>query len=99
MLKRIWIIILLLIVLLTACQRGQDTPVVESTDQPTAAPTQPAAQTGQGETAMQATCTVVSSFTAAESTEQSPFPAVSESDWVKGPETARVTITEYSDFQ
>jgi len=27
------------------------------------------------------------------------FPPVSKTDWVKGPETARITILEFSDFQ
>jgi len=32
-------------------------------------------------------------------TEESLFDPVSESDWVRGPDSAMVTIIEYSDFQ
>jgi hypothetical protein len=32
-------------------------------------------------------------------TAESIFPPVSETDWVKGPASAKVTIIEYSDFQ
>lgn len=42
-------------------------------------------------------CTVVSQ--ANSSPEDSPFPQVSEKDWVQGPEDAYVTIIEYGDFQ
>ena len=44
-------------------------------------------------------CTVVSPQPTAGPTEQSLFPAVSDSDWVQGPATAYVTIIEYGDFQ
>ena len=46
-----------------------------------------------------AKCTVVSSQPTPDSTERSLFPAVSDVDWVQGPDTAAVTFIEYSDFQ
>jgi cyclophilin family peptidyl-prolyl cis-trans isomerase/protein-disulfide isomerase len=42
-------------------------------------------------------CTVVSQGN--QPTPLSPFRAIDETDWAFGPETARVTIIEYSDFQ
>jgi hypothetical protein len=44
-------------------------------------------------------CTVVSPITGPEPTPESPFPPVSESDWVVGPEDAAITFIEYGDFQ
>jgi len=44
-------------------------------------------------------CTVVSFNPTPEPTLQAIFPPPGENDWVMGPDTASVTITEYSDFQ
>lgn len=44
-------------------------------------------------------CTIVSRRPTPGPTLQSLFPAPGESDWARGPSTARVTIIEYSDFQ
>ena len=44
-------------------------------------------------------CTVVSPITGPEPTAESPFPPVSDDDWVVGPEDAAVTFIEYGDFQ
>lgn len=44
-------------------------------------------------------CTVSSPFPTPGPTEQSLFPPPGEKDWVQGPTSARVTFTEYSDFQ
>jgi protein-disulfide isomerase len=46
-----------------------------------------------------ASCTVVSPQPTPGPTEQSLFPPPGEADWILGPDTAAVTITEYSDFQ
>jgi hypothetical protein len=48
---------------------------------------------------VQAHCTVVSRQPTPGPTEKSLFPPVSASDWVEGPDTAAITIIEYSDFQ
>jgi len=47
----------------------------------------------------QAQCTVVSGQPTPGPTQQSLFPPVDEGDWVKGPESADITLIEYSDFQ
>ena len=44
-------------------------------------------------------CTVVSPITGPDPTPESPFPPVSDDDWVVGPEDATITFVEYSDFQ
>jgi hypothetical protein len=44
-------------------------------------------------------CTVVSREPTPGPTEQSLIPPVNETDWVHGPEDAKVTIIEYGDFQ
>jgi hypothetical protein len=44
-------------------------------------------------------CTVITKKPTPGPTAESIFPRVSDTDWVKGPDTAKVTIIEYSDFQ
>jgi len=44
-------------------------------------------------------CTVVARRPTPGPTQESIFPPVGSEDWVRGPDTARVTIIEYSDFQ
>ncbi|OGN98952.1 MAG: hypothetical protein A2Z71_00740 [Chloroflexi bacterium RBG_13_50_21] len=44
-------------------------------------------------------CTVITRKPTPGPTEESIYPPVSESDHVKGPDNAKVTIIEYSDFQ
>jgi hypothetical protein len=46
-----------------------------------------------------ADCQVSPSRTQPDPTMQAIFGAPNEQDWIKGAETAFVTITEYSDFQ
>ena len=44
-------------------------------------------------------CRAVSQWFEPDPTVVSRFPAVSDSDWISGPEAAAVTIVEYGDFQ
>jgi hypothetical protein len=111
MLKRTLIFLFLLAFILTACQ-GQTTPAgtqpaVQETQafatqsepsgaaSPDPARTEaPALEVTEG-TTQEASCTVVSSLSSGED----QFPAINDSDWVAGPDTAAMTIFEYSDFQ
>jgi hypothetical protein len=100
-------VIVLLALVLTACQSAGLSPTVEEafgatsvqTEQPVATAADPTTSgptispTGQVGPAQ---CTVVSSL--ADSAE-SAYPPVSDGDWITGPESADVTIIEYSDFQ
>jgi hypothetical protein len=97
---------------LSACQgRGAttETPastsdIVVTTESFAATPlpaTQPAGlpqATGEAGPGLTAGCTVVSAIPTPGPTEQSLFPPVGEKEWTQGPDTAEVTIIEYSDF-
>ncbi len=86
---------------------SEPSPVVQAptpTDLPdaTSTPAQPAETTPAGSVTMSGDtpgCVVQSPFPTPGPTEQSLFPSPGEKDWVKGPDSATVTFTEYSDFQ
>ncbi len=64
----------------------------------TPSPSLPPASTSSAELAS-AGCTVQSPFPTPGPTEQSLFPPAGENDWVSGPDSAAMTLLEYSDFQ
>ena len=109
MIKKIVTLLLISVVFLVACQSapaspteadpaqiGEDAPSTELPPLPEVSPTPATEQTGNPGGA---NCTVVSSQSEPGLTEQSLVPAVSEADWVHGPQDAEVTIIEYGDFQ
>jgi hypothetical protein len=87
------------VVPLTETPEGESSPSEEVL--PTEASSAPSSPTDEpvifGEP--MAGCTVVSLIPEANPTEVSLFPSIGDSDWVKGPESAAVTIVEYGDFQ
>lgn len=101
-LKKIFPLLMTIPLLLAACKgvtgakesqvSNATTPVPTET---TPAPTKlaPTAQT------VAANCTVVSRVSQPDPTQASLFPPITEKDWSRGPETAKVTFIEYSDFQ
>jgi len=113
--KLILILFILLALVLTACQSSTPTEVVEATakavntqppadissqaevSEPTA--TKASDDVPANESAGRAKCTVESRDPTPGPTEESIFALVSESDWVRGLDTAEVTIIEYGDFQ
>ncbi len=107
--KPLVLVFIILAMALVACQ-AQATP--STTAAPADTPTQPPAVSPEAERPTAAAnpavtemvgpqappgCTVVSQ--ANNSAEDSPFPQISDEDWVQGPEDAYVSIIEYGDFQ
>ena len=73
---------------LAAVETAANTPQATETDEDTSPTTE----------GMMPGCTITTRMEP-EPTEESLFGAVTESDWVIGPEDATVTLIEYSDFQ
>lgn len=113
--KTLLMMLLLMVLALSACQSSTPPPAETASvenptlvDTPTAraagtsTPVQPA-ETAASDTAPVSGntpgCVASSPFPTAGPTEQSLFPPPGERDWVKGPDSATVTFTEYSDFQ
>jgi hypothetical protein len=99
--------LLILAVLLAAC-RGTSDPVIDETPPPQVEATEPSEVTPPAANtpapalppaAGQAGCTVVPVSSEPDPMIEELFSPISDKDWVKGPESARVTIIEYSDFQ
>ena len=95
--KQFVIFVLLVSVVLSACAKSMPTSLPTF---PTPAPTTvlEVPQSSQLE-APDSGCTVVARQPTPGPTQTSLFPPVTEADHVKGPDTAGVTIIEYSDFQ
>ena len=83
-------LIVLSFLVISACQSepAEVEATLESADLPTAGPTEPVS-----------TCTVVSQPVSDETEFVSAYLAVTEKDWVQGPDEATITIIDYSDFQ
>jgi PBP1b-binding outer membrane lipoprotein LpoB len=115
MLRRMLVVLFVLSLFLAGCQSQTATPATGPAVQETKASvtqsdpfgdaspvspeTEPPAPTTSGDESAVANCTVVSREPTPGPTEESMFPPPGESDWVVGPETATMTIYEYSDFQ
>ena len=93
MLRKALIPLLLLLLLLSACQGSQPSGVLPTNTLKAAFPTRAPTRTKAPG------CTVVSPRPTSGPTEQSLFPAHKDSDWVMGPLTATVTVIEYGDYQ
>jgi hypothetical protein len=105
--KRLLVLFILLLVLLAACTGVEQTlepaaSIPEEQPQPTEVePTEISEVEAGGDVVpvgMQMECTLVSELPEAPAELVAIF-GVTEDDWVKGPETAALTIVEYSDFQ
>lgn len=103
--RRFELFLLALLLALSACQSKATVPPGLTPIVPTLAPTstlsraQATQASGPTATVIPAGCTVVSPVPTPGPTEQSLFPVHMEGDQVRGPEDARITIIEYSDFQ
>jgi PBP1b-binding outer membrane lipoprotein LpoB len=103
--RKIIPLLLFLAVLLAACE-GTAEPVVEDTPVPAVEATMPPGPTAvpvdtpaEPPSVSTPGCTVVPVSSEPDPMIEELFPPVGENDWVKGLETARITIIEYSDFQ
>lgn len=103
---RITTLLLLISMTLAACQSATSPTsqgeMLPPTATSTVAATRPATQTPESKSLTNAPspgCVVQSPFPTPGPTEQSLFPPLSAKDWAKGPDSATVTFTEYSDFQ
>jgi cyclophilin family peptidyl-prolyl cis-trans isomerase/protein-disulfide isomerase len=109
MIKRFFPLLALLALALSACQGASPAtvanpyngnPTASSNLPPTLAATiTPPADTAAAPAAVPVGCTVVSAQPTPGPTQESLFPSVSTTDWVRGPADASVTIVEYADFQ
>jgi hypothetical protein len=106
MFKRLLVALMLIPLALAACSGAQPQTVMEEAAPAVAAPPEakPAQPDPTATTAPDVAvgpemeCTLVSNGSSAPAELVSIF-GVTEDDWVEGPETAAVTIVEYSDFQ
>jgi len=98
--KLILILLVLISIVLAGClPQVQATPAATATARSRPAPTVVLTVPTQGALFPDSGCTVISRKPTPGPTAESIFPPVSDTDWVKGPANARVTIIEYSDFQ
>jgi hypothetical protein len=98
--KSILLLLLLTAVLLVGClPQVQATPTSTPTTSARPAPTVVLSVPTQAALSPDSGCTVVTQKPTPGPTAESIFPPVTETDWVKGPADAKVTIIEYSDFQ
>ena len=93
--KRIVSLILLMVLLLSACSNNATAPT--NTEAETANTTESAPIDSAITESEAATCVVSPLF--GDDEEYQPVPAVTEDDWILGNENAPVTILEYSDIQ
>jgi FtsH-binding integral membrane protein len=90
----LWFI--LLAVVLTGCMSVQETATPTTRPAPTTILDIPSASEGFS---INSGCTVVAQRPTPGPTPASPFLPIGQNEWSRGPEDARVTIIEYSDFQ
>ncbi len=98
--KAYFILLVLTTVVLAGClPQAQASPTVTATEKARPAPTVVLTVPAQSALQPDSGCTVMTRKPTPGPTEESIFPSVISTDWVKGPSSARVTIIEYSDFQ
>ncbi len=98
--KAYLIILVLTSLVLAGCRTvAQALPTATPTVKPRPAPAIPLVIPTQAALQPVSGCTVVTQKPTPGPTEESNIPPITETDWVKGPANAKVTIIEYSDFQ
>jgi hypothetical protein len=98
--KTFLLFLMLLAAALVGClPQVQATPTSTATTEARPAPTVVLTVPTQGAFLPDSGCTVITKKPTPGPTAESIFPPVSDTDHVKGPADAKVTIIEYSDFQ
>lgn len=98
--KSILLFLMLLTVSLTGClPKAQATPTSTATAEVQPAPTGVLTVPTQSAFLPDPGCTVITKKPTPGPTAESIYPPITDADHVKGPEDAKVTIIEYSDFQ
>jgi hypothetical protein len=102
--KRMRKVILLFLILISVILAGclpqvQVTPTFTATTIARPAPTVALTVPAESAISPASSCTVITKKPTPGPTPVSTYPPVTDSDWVKGPASAKVTIIEYSDFQ
>jgi protein-disulfide isomerase len=98
--RKVFLLFLLTLALgLAGCMPQVKTTPVAPTNTARPAPTTALSLPAKTAVVLDSGCTVVTQKPTPGPTAESLIPPVSASDWVKGPDNAKVTIIEYSDFQ
>jgi hypothetical protein len=98
--KYILLFLMLASVVLAGClPQVQASPTPTATTRARPAPTVVLTVPAQAALSPDSGCTVITKQPTPGPTAESIFPSVTDTDWVKGPANAKVTIIEYSDFQ
>ena len=98
--KFILLYMLVVALMVAGClQQTQANPTSTATTIAHPAPTTVVTVPAQAALFPESGCTVVTQKPTEGPTPTSIYPTVTDTDWVKGPASASVTIVEYSDFQ
>jgi len=98
--KKLFLFLLLMAVGLVGCiPQPQATPTATATSEPRPVPTVVLSVPTESTFLPDSGCTVITKQPTPGPTAESIYPPVTDADHSKGPEDARVTIIEYSDFQ
>jgi uncharacterized protein YceK len=98
--KLILLLVTLSAVMLSGClPQTQTSPASTATTVVHPAPTTVLTVPAQAAILPDSGCTVVTKKPTPGPTAETIYPPITSSDWIKGPDSAKVTIIEYSDFQ
>jgi hypothetical protein len=98
--KVILVLVMLVALVLVGClPQAQASPTSTTTSVSHPAPTTVITVPAQADILPASGCTVVTKKPTPGPTAETIYPPITSSDWSKGPESAKVTILEYSDFQ
>ena len=95
----LWLLLLVAVLLAGCLQQPQATPTSSPTIAAQPTPTVGLMVPEESVILPDPGCTVITQKPTPGPTQESAFPPISDTDWVKGPVDAKVTIIEYSDFQ